>query len=1228
MLFMKYFPVFLFIFLPIISFGQPIIKSDYKKIEFSNNQCYWAYVFGNNNLDGDVNAVLVMTIKGFHLNNKTRTGSWEWRFDSDKFGDDLEIIVKPISKDDGIVEKHLPAWLKQEYPNVILNKESNFVISGMKAKELAFIGIETDVFKGADGQIISKTTTGKYREYFYIYLPNFPYPLGFYVDTGQGIERISINEVSNRLKQYKFEVDRIKKSLQFKIIKFSNSVNSGIGKNNQVSNTDESNDDTLWTIIIGLLSAAAVAGFVRKLKKGKKNSKDKNKKEQAHYILQLNKENFNLFVNKPQQLQVNVWKITDKGKTLMNAKIRIQNSEKALKIIPKNSTGTLKSQLLLKDKPQNSTFYLTVTATVEGHTISKQIKIETSGEMKIVVETYPDNSKTLRPNIGQTLTCYAKVVDENGENVDKLSKAISFDGTHSDWLDLSDPIWDEDGWIGINIQASDPDANVAVSHPPKSITLGIYVEYEEDGKNKRLENNLTIELLDCILDVSADTFTFPATKTQSEVTFDAFIKQCDGKEPWKITANYKTDDYKPDNKPITRISVHPISDKKVKIKLSGPLLIPKDNEQYLRKMLLIEAQQKDEKPLQREVYVTVSKEGLFIEKGVNDKNEILLNAKGDFKSEIAFSLFKYNKDTKTIEADKEGLQYLELKLLNDGITEKNIDKALGISFDFRDYINSIPHAAYTLEAPNKLPGKGDVYTLKYKVSIIGNKEDDQAFTQNIYLKVKTYGIGETFPDWNKAYEQCKYTIIEYVPKSTQRHQLLDLLEKNKYKLDIEGMVAYRKRVWAIANDLLINKAEGYLAIANWYDAVIDTLEWVVWMGDIAFQVLLSTYTGYAGALAANTFKQTFLTGVRLAIEGKSVNDFVDEEIEAIKEMIYSDAKGRIVNTQTIEKFYKGNKVKVWAIYAVATFALQYHRTGSIPQAAKETARQLRDEMIIRFLHGKIQEEQSRIQTEKNDKIRKEVKARVREEARAKYDYTPADVEPDLSGYSGRSVKFIRNICKKYNVKIITRPTNKFAKNLIESRQAVPKKMFVKNKTINELDTFLGASEKDIGKVGSFKPKFSRKQLRGLPKEFRRKVVKRYRQRDAEWIDQAEHIKENIEKGNLFVKDGVIHDAQSGKPFTGDIDIFDIRGANGEKLPKKTIQHIVNELTFSNRFSSVEHGAHVEWDWKSIKDPNDRRIAKQIYDKIMDSHKKGGEALVEFTPELKSGELPHSVYHKE
>ena len=82
----------------------------------------------------------------------------------------------------------------------------------------------------------------------------------------------------------------------------------------------------------------------------------KGKKEKVKYILELSAEKFQLIENDPQILDIKSWKIIENGKYPTKAIIRIQNSEKALKIMPYSGTGRIKSQLVLKGPPAKEDF--------------------------------------------------------------------------------------------------------------------------------------------------------------------------------------------------------------------------------------------------------------------------------------------------------------------------------------------------------------------------------------------------------------------------------------------------------------------------------------------------------------------------------------------------------------------------------------------------------------------------------------------------------------------------------------------------------------------------------------------------------------------------------------------------------------------------------------------------------------------------------------------------------
>ncbi len=725
------------------------------------------------------------------------------------------------------------------------------------------------------------------------------------------------------------------------------------------------NDDGLWTIAVGVFIGAVIAAIIRRRRKPK-NTKNKEKdnpkekkKEEAEYILQISRDTIQLVKNKPSSLTIHVWKVTDEGKFPTDATIGIENNEKALQIRPVNGKGTLKSKLTLKDFPSNSLFTITVVANAGGHTIQKNITLK-SGEKQIVIRTTPDNKKTLRPNIDQLLSCYAKVIDENGKDLPKLTKNILFK-PQSDWIDLSDPVLD-DGWVAINIGASDPNAIAAVSHPPKSILLSITME--ETEKNKPiLRNDLEIELLDCVLDTSLDSISFPVTKEKSKITFKAYIKNCDGSKAWKFNAGYKANGYEDDSKPLTTIDIEKVSDIEVNIVLEGPILLPQGGEQYLRKMLLIETQQEKEVPLLREIYVMVSKEGLFVENGLDENSELPFTATGDIEKRLEFGLYKFDSVLNEIVADEEGLKELKFELVSTEKKLQNFDSVLQPEFEFDTLVTTVPHASYLMKSFNEIPGYGNIINLNYRATALVSDDtpNPDRFQIDFLLKVKTLDTGKRIPTWQEAYDDCKYIINNYVPEGNPRNRLNDLLEKRKVLLDAEGLVELRKQMWKIAYNLILaDGAEGYKSVDEWASAIVETLEWTKWAGDICFSVLMAIYfkkfgaLGGLGATGAGMLKGFMVDALVFYINDQgTIDDFKAQQYGRVMPMLMNMAQGRIVSVDNIQLFVKDNKPLAWAVFISLEFSWNLYNTKSMIEAAKATLRNIRDEVIVKGITGYI-----------------------------------------------------------------------------------------------------------------------------------------------------------------------------------------------------------------------------------------------------------------------------------
>lgn len=734
-----------------------------------------------------------------------------------------------------------------------------------------------------------------------------------------------------------------------------------------IVSTEDNEDDIPWTLVVGGSIAVAVAAILRKiLKKGavaagksasksnknQKEQKEKEDKEEAHYILQLSKETFQLKLNEPETLEIRVWKVTAKGEKQCNANIQIQNFEKALNVNPTNGVGSLNAQLLLQKQPKEANFSILVAANAEGHEFQRAVNIRPFGEMQIVVETVPGNKRSLRPDTFQTIACYAQVVDENGKNIPDLTEKIKFE-PKSDWIDMSETVSDNDK-IGVNIGCTNPNPNAAVSNPPNSVTLSIIMDEVAEGEEP-LQTDLVITLLDCKLEVEVKECSFPVTDELSEIVFNAYIENPDGDEDWNFSGEYRKG-IDPDE-PLTEISINRKAETEVIITLTGPILKPGGNETFLNKTLVISAAQGDEKPLERHISVTVSQVGLFVKHGVEGKNELMFTANKPFETNLDFALYKYDKNSNQIIVDKEGLSNLTFELQNEEQESVNFESVLKPSFLYDTLVTNIPYGRYKFKTEEDIPGLGDVRTLNYLAKApFGIHDNPEAFEQILKVRVRTFGIGKEFPEWVEAYEQCKHIINNYVPIGEPRNKLNDLLEQRKHTLGAEGLTELRNRIWKIAQDLILAEgAEGYKSMEVWANRITVTLEWTEWAGDLAFNALAAYYLKGVGAMGASMVKGGMIEGLNFYIydNDKGWDVFADRQYEKIIPFLMNVAKGRLISIENIELVVKKNKVLAWTIFVSCEFLYNLYQTKSVVEAAKLTAAQMRDELIMRKLTAQL-----------------------------------------------------------------------------------------------------------------------------------------------------------------------------------------------------------------------------------------------------------------------------------
>jgi hypothetical protein len=708
-----------------------------------------------------------------------------------------------------------------------------------------------------------------------------------------------------------------------------------------------------WTIIIGSISAVVIATIIRRLLKKKKPkaevAAEKTAEEEAeavHYILQLNRDSFRLKINQPEILEIQVWKITTRGKSKIQAQVSIENPEKNLTIRSRNTGSGLIADLCLDKPPASSNFELTVLATAEGIPIQKSVSITTSDKMEIIIETIPNNRRTLRPDTKKVLTCCAKVVDENGKPLIDLTKKLKFK-PQSKWIDLSDPVMDGDH-IAINVGASNPDQNSVRSNIPHDITLSVILDAIKE-KAPPLQSDLVIVLQDCLLDTDIERCSFPVAEHQTEISFKAFIQNCDSEEKWDFKAEYRrgTD---PLEKPLSEISILKTSDTEASITLKGPLTVPEADEASITEKLVIFACQSDETPLERHLPVTVSQVGLFITGHLNEKKELSYLADKPFETDIEFVLYQLDKETNKVIVDQEGLKRLTFELKNEEKDIRNFAQVLKPVFTFKDLVGNIPYGRYKYSSTGEMPGFGDVFTLTYIVHAPCDGDENSAqFSQELKVLVKTAGIGEGFPDWEKAYRDCKRIIDIYVPAGNLRSQLSELLEQKKMMLDVEGLIYLRHEIWQKAYNLILKEGEAYLQEAEWNDKVMSLLDWTKWAGDIAFKVL-TTYLGPIAGTIAEISKPTIVEAIIAYNEGITFEQLIRKVGKNLLVNTAETGKGKINNMEFIEAKLIKNKVNAWAFFIAVEFAWHYlvkkEDKQTYVDSAKAAGESIRDEVFV------------------------------------------------------------------------------------------------------------------------------------------------------------------------------------------------------------------------------------------------------------------------------------------
>jgi hypothetical protein len=223
----------------------------------------------------------------------------------------------------------------------------------------------------------------------------------------------------------------------------------------------------------------------------------------------------------------------------------------------------------------------------------------------------------------------------------------------------------------------------------------------------------------------------------------------------------------------------------------------------------------------------------------------------------------------------------------------------------------------------------------------------------------------------------------------------------------------------------------------------------------------------------------------------------------------------------------------------------------------------------------------------------------------------------LQGIPAETQAHLSQTAQQTGNKIYVRPNSpETAQRLAEGCH--PKTSNIHNKTIKDFETLLGAPPNSEGLVGHYKPKLP-KFYHDLPPKVQEKLVTTYHARWREYTVNNAEIRLNPE---LLVKNGLIHSSATGKAYTGDVDLWDVRSGTGGKLDAGSYNSTMDQITGGG--CAINHNPQAVWDYSNssriLNSPggmSDFEMNQAIDCTILKSHqlgRPGSQPLIVYNPD--------------
>jgi hypothetical protein len=540
--------------------------------------------------------------------------------------------------------------------------------------------------------------------------------------------------------------------------------------------------------------------------------------------------------------------------------------------------------------------------------------------------------------------------DTAAANAATAGITFAAEGTDSRWVDLHYKPEVRDGWMVIQVQASNPDAaRKGYIKPPAIVTVTAHAQ--KSGSD--IAQPLDIPIApDAEIDAKPDIVEFTSGSGDSAKVAVGIDNA--GSEKWEIKAEYDKNSRK-----VAAAEIKQVDGKSATLSLKEAGLDPQhDGTNKEQALLKITAEQKGRATVERDIKVNVYQEGLFVSTVGRDpdKGIFVLNGDGKARAPTEIDVRVYTKDPKTkkvvnVTAKEGSLKKLTVERLDPkGTPASNVLEVGKFDGGFSKVrrVND-PAAVLSLSLTKEVPADGRIVPCDFRISYAD--EEGASFSSIITVGVQTTSDGPGGSNWQVELDKCQEVITRFVP-ATYYPKMQAMLDKRKMTLGPEGLAQLRHKIWNAAAELTLGEGgEGYAKEAAWAGAITDVLEWSQWAGDMAFSAAVGSWTGPYGAIGADLLKGSIVSAINAYQDGETPQQWAYENLISIRGML----RGQVVDPSVFEKMGVESKTKAWAIYLGYHFLANLYDGQTVVEALKNTGKEATNYVIGGWLSEQVKQ---------------------------------------------------------------------------------------------------------------------------------------------------------------------------------------------------------------------------------------------------------------------------------